>query len=105
MYVQKILIVEAITDLQRNSRIPRISIRISFSVLEEKQIPDPTGKLLVNYEKFDSIVFKYSSSWAKGLDVFNRVMLEPSFEAIVDAGKLVLQISCIRLLVLQLINL
>ena len=56
------------------------------TVTAEKMVTDATGKLL-NVHKFDQTVFKMSASWALGYDVINRLSLEPSFEAIIDAGE------------------
>lgn len=51
----------------------------------EKRIPDATGKY-TSIDKFDSMVFKLNNIFASSCDVINRKILEPSFEAIVDAG-------------------
>ena len=59
---------------------------LNVTVVEEKLIPDATAKLLECY-KFDYAVFKFNKSWAFGNDIINRLALEPSFEAIVDAGE------------------
>ena len=55
----------------------------------EKLIPDATAKLLCWHE-FDHTVFKLNSTWAFNYDVINRLGLESSFEAILDAGELIL---------------
>ena len=49
-------------------------------------IPDAIGKLSENH-KIDHTVFKINTMFALANDIINRIVLEPSFEAIVDAGK------------------
>ena len=58
-------------------------------MLGKKLIPDATGKLLEPH-KFDQTVFKLNKGWANSSIILNRLPLEPSFEAIVDAGELFL---------------
>ncbi len=48
-------------------------------------IPAGTGKYN-DIEKFDRTVFKMNRLFALSSDIMNRKILEPSFEAIVDAG-------------------
>ena len=57
------------------------------TVASDKLIPDATGKLS-NIYNHDYSVFKMSKTFARTCDILNRIILEPVFEAIVDAGKL-----------------
>ena len=52
----------------------------------DKLIPDATGKLS-NIYKLDYNVFKMNKTFARNCDVLNRIILEPAFEAIIDAGE------------------
>lgn len=54
---------------------------------DKVSVPDATGKYTEEIE-FDYRLFKFSSLFAQSTDVVNRKILEPSFEAIVDAGTL-----------------
>lgn len=56
-------------------------------MLGEKTVPDPVGKFTNPYE-YDHTVFKMNKTFAVSNDILNRAVLEPSFEAIVDAGRL-----------------
>lgn len=49
-------------------------------------VPNATGKY-VDVETFDYRIFKLNNEFGKSYDIINRKVLEPSFEAIVDAGK------------------
>ena len=49
-------------------------------------VPDAVGKVTEPY-KYDHTVFKMSKAFAVSNDILNRMALEPSFEAIVDAGR------------------
>jgi len=49
-------------------------------------VPLGTGKY-TDIQKFDARVFACSAALAKCTDIINRKVLEPSFEAVMDAGK------------------
>lgn len=61
------------------------SLSYNFVVVGEETIPLGTGKY-TDIQKFDARVFACSSVLAKCTDIINRKVLEPSFEAILDAG-------------------
>ena len=42
-------------------------------------------------DKFDQSFFGYSTKYAGGVDPESRILLEKTYEAIVDAGKLKIQ--------------
>lgn len=48
-------------------------------------VPDATGKYTKEIE-FDYRLFKFNLLFGRSTDVVNRKILEPSFEAIIDAG-------------------
>lgn len=54
--------------------------------LGEKLIPDATGKFHDLHE-YDHTVFRMNQTFAFSNDLVNRRVLEPAFEAIIDAGK------------------
>ena len=54
--------------------------------LGEKLIPVATGKFR-NFDKYDQTVFRMNKMLSQSTDILNRKVLEPSFEAIVDAGE------------------
>lgn len=58
-----------------------------FFTVGEKIIPCATGKYL-DVNTVDYQVFKMGRIQAYSSDALNRKMLEPSFEAIMDAGKI-----------------
>lgn len=62
------------------------SLQYNFVIVGEETIPLGTGKY-TEIQKFDARVFACSSLLAKCTDIINRKVLEPSFEAILDAGK------------------
>lgn len=49
-------------------------------------IPNITGNY-TNVQPYDYRVFKINIDYASIVDVISRKMMEPTFEAIVDAGK------------------
>lgn len=55
--------------------------------MEGKTVPDATGKF-VNVHAFDNSVFHVNKKMADSTEPAIKGVLEPSFEAIVDAGKL-----------------
>ena len=48
-------------------------------------LPSATGKFKF-IKEFDPVVFKVNNAVAECTDVINRKILEPSFEAVMDAG-------------------
>ena len=73
-------------------RIAPHRVEKCFSIVEflaglgEKLIPDATGKFR-NFDKYDQTVFRMNQVLSRSTDIVNRKILEPSFEAIVDAGE------------------
>ncbi len=67
-----------------------LKIKSSYfsTTVEEIFIPDATGKCLTS-KSYDFRCFKLNFLFAGSNDLPNRKILEPSFEAIVDAGKCV----------------
>lgn len=53
-------------------------------------VPSGTGKYK-DINRFDTRVFSVSPALAECTDVINRKVLEPSFEAVMDAGKFLLE--------------
>lgn len=58
---------------------------MTFYITEQMTIPGYIGKY-TNDLAYDSDAFKLTSKFSRSNDPPNRKVLEPSFEAIVDAG-------------------
>lgn len=58
----------------------------TFFAVGDEIVPLGTGKYL-DIQRFDARVFACSAALAKCTDIINRKVLEPSFEAVMDAGK------------------
>lgn len=71
--------------MQYSSRAPEGAHFWAFGFFAVMSIPQGLGKY-TNIDQFDRTIFKMKSLFAVSSDILNRKILEPAFEAMIDAG-------------------